>query len=49
MGVAGVVWDRMYRQVRDVRSLVRVAGGVTTIVSGDASYAELGTLAASLR
>jgi Protein of unknown function (DUF4245) len=47
--VNGVVWDRYLRNSRDVRTLARSDGGVTTVVTGTASYEELGEFAAALR
>lgn len=47
--VNGVPWSRYLRESKDQRSLVRTAGPVTIVVSGTASYAELGRLAGALR
>lgn len=47
--VAGAVWQRYVRTEKDQRSLVRRLPGVTLVVTGTASYAELGVLAAALR
>jgi hypothetical protein len=47
--VNGVLWDRRFSQERSVRSLVRSIGPATIVVSGNASYDELGVLASSLR
>jgi hypothetical protein len=49
ISVDGELWRRQYRKERDVRTLVRVSGGVTTVVSGTASYDELEVLLRSLR
>ena len=42
-------WERRYREDKDQRSLVRRAGRVTLVVTGTASWADLTTLARSLR
>jgi len=47
--VAGQTWQRYYRRDKDQRSLVRTLPDVTLVVTGTASYEELGVLAASLR
>lgn len=47
--VAGQTWQRYYRKDKDQRSLVRTLPDVTLVVTGTASYEELGVLAASLR
>jgi hypothetical protein len=47
--VNGLLWDRRYSAERDVRSLVRMFGVVTVVVTGNASYDELAVLASSLR
>lgn len=44
-----VVWVRLYSKTRDVRSLVHATPAFTTVVTGNASYAELTELATSLR
>jgi uncharacterized protein DUF4245 len=49
ISVDGKLWRRQYRKERDVRTLVRMSGGVTTVVSGTASYDELELLLRSLR
>ena len=49
MYVDGELWRRQYRKERDIRTLVRTSGGVTTVVSGTVSYDELATLLRSLR
>jgi hypothetical protein len=49
ISVDGKLWRRQYRKERDVRTLVRMSGGVTTVVSGTASYEELEVLLRSLR
>lgn len=46
--VAGRGWERRLRTSKEQRSLVLRSGGVVTIVTGTASYAELEALAASL-
>lgn len=47
--IAGVNWERRYREDKDQRSLVRRAGRVTLVVTGTASWADLTLLARSLR
>jgi hypothetical protein len=47
--VGGTVWVRYEREDGQRRSLVRVSGPVTTLVSGTGTYDELATLAGSLR
>jgi hypothetical protein len=47
--VAGESWDRYLRETRDVRSLARTENGVTTLVTGTASYEEMAEFAAALR
>jgi hypothetical protein len=49
ISVDGKLWRRQYRKERDIRTLVRMSGGVTTVVSGTASYDELELLLRSLR
>ena len=46
--VAGHTWKRINRMDKVQRSLVLQDGAITTIVTGTASWEELGTLAASL-
>jgi hypothetical protein len=47
--INGVLWDRRFSAERKVRSLVRSIGNATIVVTGNASYDELGVLASSLR
>lgn len=47
--IGGRRWQRYYRESRDLRTLARTADGATVVVTGDASYDELGRLAAALR
>lgn len=47
--VAGETWQQYYRKDKDQRSLVRTLPGVTLVVTGKASYAELAVLAGSLK
>jgi hypothetical protein len=47
--VRGEVWDRYLRESRDVRSLARTENGVTTLITGTASYQEMAEFAAALR
>jgi len=47
--VQGQVWERRLNADRDWRSLVRTGNGVTTVVSGSASWDDLRRLAATLR
>ncbi|RAY14388.1 DUF4245 domain-containing protein [Actinomadura craniellae] len=47
--VAGVTWEQWYREDKNQRSLVRRLPGVTLVVTGTASFADLGVLAAALR
>jgi hypothetical protein len=48
--VAGVVWQRKtLLERRDEQALVLIGSGVTTIVTGNAGYQSLETLAATLR
>lgn len=47
--VAGASWDQYFRADKKQRSLVRRLQGVTLVVTGTASYDELGVLAAALR
>lgn len=50
--VGGVTWERYESTDRDGvdrRALVRIVGGVTTVVSGSADWAELEQFTASLR
>jgi Protein of unknown function (DUF4245) len=47
--IAGKVWDRYYRESRDVRTIARTERGVTTLITGTATYEELAELAAALR
>lgn len=47
--VAGQTWQRYYRRDKNQRSLARALPDVTLVVTGTASYEELGMLAASLR
>lgn len=46
--VAGETWQRLAGGDPEPRALVRAADGVTTMVAGSGSWAELRTLAASL-
>ena len=47
--VAGQSWQRLEGGDPEERALVRTEGGVTTMVAGSAPWAQLRTLAASLR
>jgi len=47
--VEGSTWRRLEGGTPEERALVRAEGGVTTVVAGSASWAELEELAASLR
>ncbi len=47
--VNGVTWAQLLHKNRLQRTLVRVDGGVTTLVTGTASWTDLGQLAASLK
>lgn len=47
--VAGATWQRYYRSDKKQNSLVRRFPGVSVVVTGTASYADLGVLAAALR
>lgn len=47
--VNGVLWDQRYSAERQVRALVRSIGQATIVITGNASYEELGVLASSLR
>jgi hypothetical protein len=47
--IAGATWDRAFRPDKKQRSLVRRLPGLTLVVTGTASYEELGVLAGSLR
>jgi hypothetical protein len=49
MVVDGAVWDRYLRNARSVRSIARVEGNVTILITGTATYDELGELATTLR
>lgn len=46
--IAGVTWERRYREDKDQRSLVRSTPHVTLVVTGTASWADLTVLARSL-
>lgn len=46
--VAGATWEQLLHKNRLQRTLMLTTGNVTTLVTGTASWAELGTLAASL-
>jgi hypothetical protein len=48
--VNGVAWNRHHREDKNARSLVRtLPSGVTLVVTGTASFAELGVLATALK
>jgi hypothetical protein len=47
--VAGASWDQYFRADKNQRSLARRLHGVTLVITGTASYDELGVLAAALR
>jgi hypothetical protein len=47
--VNGVTWTRLLHENRLQRSLQLTSGGVTTLVTGTASWEDLGVLAASLQ
>jgi hypothetical protein len=47
--VDGVTWEKRHRALRDVHSLVRVEGDVTTVVTGTTDFDELTELVRSLR
>jgi hypothetical protein len=47
--IAGATWDRAFRPDKKQRSLVRRLPGLTLIVTGTASYAELAVLAGALK
>lgn len=47
--VDGHAWERRFRPDKDQRSLVRRLPGLTLVVTGNADYGELATLAAALR
>jgi len=49
MSIDRQVWRRQYRADRGVRTLVRTSGGVTTVITGNTSYAELAALVRALR
>lgn len=49
MDISGQSWQRLDSEDDRTKSLVRVASGVTTVVSGDTSYQLLGTFAALLQ
>lgn len=47
--IAGVTWERRYRPDKNQRSLVRILPDSTVVVTGQADWSELATLAAALR
>lgn len=47
--ITGTTWDRKFRPDKKQRSLVRALTGFTIVITGTASYEELGELAASLK
>jgi hypothetical protein len=47
--IAGATWDRTFRPDKKQRSLVRRLPDVTIVITGTASYEELGVLAAALK
>lgn len=47
--IAGATWDRAFRPDKKQRSLIRRLPGLTLVITGTASYDELGVLAGSLR
>jgi hypothetical protein len=47
--IDGQSWNRLASDDERTRALVRKASGVTTVVSGDASYQQLGTYAGLLQ
>ncbi|GAA4485437.1 hypothetical protein GCM10023191_010070 [Actinoallomurus oryzae] len=47
--IAGATWDRRFRPDKKQRSLIHRFPGVTIILTGTASYEELGVLAAALK
>jgi hypothetical protein len=49
MTVSGVAWQRLEGGKPELRALVRRGSGVTTVVTGSASFAELRQLASALR
>ncbi|WP_030451887.1 DUF4245 domain-containing protein [Herbidospora cretacea] len=46
--IKGATWEKRFREDKNQRSLVRVSGGHTVVVTGSADWPELGALAASL-
>ncbi|GAA5084044.1 hypothetical protein HNP84_003754 [Thermocatellispora tengchongensis] len=47
--IGGVTWERRYREDKNQRTLVRILPDVALVVTGQADWPELATLAASLR
>ncbi|MFI6818602.1 DUF4245 domain-containing protein [Nonomuraea sp. NPDC050328] len=47
--VAGTTWERRFREDKKQRTLVRMLPDVTLVVTGTASWEELGQLAAALK